>query len=115
MDVMRFFLVCISISLCLTALPAFAKNWVRDVEVASIGQLADDEESPFELIAANKLHKCGGKQSSRFKVYSQDPDVAMRRFLLAMEAMRNGWTLTLKTKGCEGRALRVFGVRLNRQ
>lgn len=85
---------------------------MRGIEVSAIGQLDDDEESPFEVIAANKAHKCGGKNSNRFLVYSEDPDVAFRRFTLALEAMRNNWTLTLKTDDCEGSALRAFEIRL---
>ncbi len=99
---------------CVLSPWATAASLVQDLEVGSIGQLADDEEAPFEIIALNKVHKCGGEPSNRFLVYSEDPDVAMRRFMLALEAYKGNGSLTLKVDGCEGSALRAFELRLQR-
>ena len=88
---------------------------VTGVYVSAIGQLEDDEEAPFEIIANNKVHKCGGKPSNRFIVYSEDPIVGHRRFLLALEALRNNWVLTLDTSDCEDNALIVDAIRLTVQ
>jgi len=93
---------------------SMAASLVQDLEVGSIGQLADDEEAPFEIIALNEVHKCGGEVSNRFLVFSEDPDVAMRRFMLALEAYKGQGRLTLKVGGCDGSALRAFELRLQR-
>lgn len=103
---------CLVVLLVVMSLETWAGNLIQGLEVAALGQLADDEEAPFEIVALNKVHNCGGKKSNRFLVYSEDPDVAQRRFLLALEAMRNNWVLTLNTDGCDGNALRAFEVRL---
>jgi hypothetical protein len=111
---MRYLIWIICTLLLSLSLTVSAAKLVKGVEVSALGQLADDEEAPFEIVANNKVHKCGGKSSNRFLIYSEDPDVAMRRFLLALEAMRNDWVLTLNTEGCEGSALRAFEIRLHR-
>ncbi len=85
---------------------------VHGIIISSIEQLEDDEEAPFEIRARNKAHRCGGKSSSLFRVYSEYEAVAMRRFLLALEAMKQGWSISVTTDGCEDKALLVNSIRL---
>ncbi len=85
---------------------------VHGIIISSIEQLEDDEEAPFEIRARNKAHRCGGKSSSLFRVYSEYEAVAMRRFLLAVEAMKQGWSISVTTDGCEDKALLVNSIRL---
>jgi hypothetical protein len=80
---------------------------VSGLKVASIAQVEDDEESPFEIRALNKQHKCGGKVSNLFKVYSEYYAVALRRYDMAMQAMIGNHSLSLGTHGCKGNALIV--------
>jgi hypothetical protein len=80
---------------------------VIGLKVASIAQVEDDEESPFEIRALNKQHKCGGKASNLFKVYSEYNEVALRRYDMAMQAMIGNYSLSLGTHGCKGNALIV--------
>ncbi len=87
---------------------------VQGVVVQSIAQNVDDEEAPFDIISSNKIHKCGGKTSNWFRVYSQDPEVGHRRFLLVLEALRSHLPLTFTTDGCDGSALKVKGVQLGK-
>ncbi len=85
---------------------------VHGLIISSIEQMEDDEEAPFEIRARNKAHRCGGKSSSLFRVYSEYEVVAQRRFLLVLEAMRQGWNISVTTDGCEGKALIVNSIRL---
>ncbi len=96
-----------------------ANSWaenkrVMGIIISSIEQISDDEEAPFEIRARNKVHKCAGSPSNLFRVYSEYDAVAMRRFLLAMEAMKMNWTISVRTDGCEGKALLVNSIRLDR-
>jgi len=97
-------------SVCEPALSDTTK--VHGIIISSIEQLEDDEEAPFEIRARNKAHRCGGKSSSLFRVYSEYEAVAMRRFLLALEAMKQGWSISVTTDGCEDKALLVNSIRL---
>ncbi len=87
---------------------------VMGIVISSIEQISDDEEAPFEIRARNKAHKCGGSSSNLFRVYSEYESVTMRRFLLAMEAMKMNWTISVSTDGCEDKALLVKSIRLDR-
>lgn len=87
---------------------------VNGLRVSSLEQQVDDEEAPFDFHSSNKIHKCGGKPSNVYRVYSEYNTVAMRRFQLALEALKNKMTLSLITDGCEGRVLKVKSLRLGR-
>lgn len=87
---------------------------VRDIVVNSVELAKDDEEAPFDIRSANKVHKCGGKQSNIFRVYSEYEPVQQRRFMLAMEALTSGRTLTVTTDYCEGAAMVIKKIRLHR-
>lgn len=87
---------------------------VRGLKVDAIAQLEDDEEAPFDILASNKRHKCGGKSSNRFRVYSEFNIVSERRFSMVMNAMTHGYSLSISTHGCEGSALLVERIKVSR-
>ena len=91
-----------------------AKYSVKSMRVESIAQEVDDEEAPFSIRSLNKFHKCGGKSSNLFIVHSEYEKVAKQRFDLVLEAMKNNWTISVSTHGCEGKALVVNQIRLKR-
>lgn len=83
---------------------------IEGMIVSGIEQSVDDEEAPFDILARNKIHNCGGKPSNRFRVHSEYETVAMRRFLMAMKAMEKGWRLNVKRDGCEGNAMVIHNL-----
>lgn len=87
---------------------------VEGLLVNSLEQREDDEEAPFDIHSSNKIHNCGGKPSNVYRVYSEYDTVAQRRFLLALEALKSGMPLTIRSTDCEGRVLRVNSLRLER-
>jgi len=87
---------------------------VNDLIVSSVEQRVDDEEAPFDIHSSNKIHNCGGKPSNVYRVYSEYDTVAMRRFKLALEALKTRLKLSVITDGCEGRILKVKSLRLDR-
>ena len=91
-----------------------AKYSVKNLKVQSIAQEADDEEAPLLIRSLNKFHKCGGKSSNLFVIHSEYEYVATVRFNLVLEAMRNNWAISVSTHGCEGKALVVNKVRLEK-
>ncbi len=108
---MKFFsLLLVLISCCNLAMASEKK--VRGLIINGLEQKADDEEAPFEIRARNKVHKCGGKSSNLFRIFSEYETVGQRRFLLALTAMERGWKVTLETDGCDGRALSVKSIRI---
>jgi len=86
---------------------------VTGLKVGSISQAEDDEESPFEIRAINKQHKCGGKASNLFSVHSEYSEVSNRRYDMAMNAMIGNYSLSVRTHGCKGDALIVKEVRIH--
>lgn len=75
--------------------------------VISIYQLEDDSKPGFDFFTANKKHQCGGKGSNRYRSYSDHAEVGTRKFQLIMAALNNGHKVSVKTLGCEGRAMLV--------
>jgi hypothetical protein len=105
------------IILCVCAFMTNARGNERAVEglsVSGLEQRVDDEEAPFDIHSANKIHNCGGKPSNVYRVYSEYDTVAQRRFLMALEALKSGLSLTVITSDCEGRVLKVDTLRLSR-
>ena len=87
---------------------------VSGLIVSGLEQRVDDEEAPFDFHSKNKIHKCGGKPSNVYRVYSEYDTVALRRFQLVLEALKSGLTLSLIPGTCEGRVLTVKTLRLDR-
>ncbi len=110
---MKLFFICIFFSI-LTAQAWAEDSRVHGLIISSIEQVEDDEEAPFEIRARNKAHRCGGKSSSLFRVYSEYEGVAQRRFLLVLEAMKNAWPVSVSTHGCDDKALIVNSIRIER-
>jgi hypothetical protein len=88
---------------------------VTGLLVSGIEQTEDDEEAPFDIYARNKAHKCGGKSSNLFRFYNEYDAVAHRKFLLVLTAMKQNWSMSMTTDGCDGRALMVKNLRLERK
>jgi len=86
---------------------------VRGVLVSGIEQSEDDEEAPFDIYSRNKVHKCGGKTSNLFRIYNEYDAVAHRKFLLILTAMKQNWSISFTTNGCDGKALMVDSLRLD--
>ncbi len=105
------------LTLVLMASPSISiagEQLVQGLKVSSLEQRVDDEEAPFDIHSSNKIHNCGGKPSNVYRVYSEYDTVAQRRFLLSLEALKHQLSLAVITDECEGRVLRVHGVRLDR-
>lgn len=98
-----------SIIMLIISLSGFAdEQLIEGMIVTGIEQSIDDEEAPFDILAGNKIHKCGGQASNRFRIHSEYENVAMRRFMMAMTAMEKKWHLYAKSKGCEGGAMTLY-------
>lgn len=93
--------------------PSLGENKVvSGLLISGIEQSEDDEEAPFDIYARNKAHKCGGKSSNLFRFYNEYDAVAHRKFLLVLTAMKQNWSISLTTNGCDGSALQVNSIRL---
>lgn len=87
---------------------------VKGLLIESVAQIKDDEEAPFNLRASNKRHKCGGKPSNLFRVYSEHAVTGERMFSLSMSALIHGFTLSVSTNGCDGNALIINQIRIQK-
>lgn len=96
--------------LCASSVISADEQVIEGIIISSIEQSVDDEEAPFDILARNKIHNCGGKPSNRFRVHSEYESVAMRRFLMAMKAMEKGWRITGKHNGCEGKVMVIHNM-----
>ncbi|EAT12034.1 hypothetical protein HF888_04390 [Bermanella marisrubri] len=76
-------------------------QWITGVIVSGLEQRMDDEEAAFEIIAANKIHKCNDKGSQTFRFYSEYEQVQNRRFELALTAFLHKKPVSLYVNGCE--------------
>ena len=104
-----------SLLMCTISATSWASDqFVEGLMVKGLEQREDDEEAPFDIHSSNKIHNCGGKPSNVYRVYSEYDVVAQRRFLLALEALRLRFKLSIMTDGCEGRVLKVKSLRLHR-
>lgn len=82
-------------------------NEKNNLLVISIYQIEDDVKAGFDFFTSKKVHKCGGKLSNRFRSYSDHKIVAQRKFELALAAFNHQHKVSIKSLGCEGRALLV--------
>ncbi|GEM_PF-1710663 len=83
------------------------KNIKDNLSVISIYQIEDDVRSGFDFFTSKKTHKCGGKLSNRHRSYSDHKEVAQRKFQLLLAALNYQHKVSIKSLGCEGRALLV--------
>lgn len=89
-------------------------NEKNNLLVISVYQIEDDVKAGFDFFTSKKTHKCGGKLSNRYRSYSDHKEVAERKFQLILTALNNQNKVSLKSLGCEGRALLVDYIGLNR-
>lgn len=82
------------------------------INVIAIYQLEDEEDASFDFFSSKKMHKCGGKASNRFRSYSDNDNITRRKFDLVISAINFKHTLSLRTLGCEGRAMLVDTIGL---
>lgn len=86
---------------------------IYGIEVSALYQLEDEVNPPFDFQSKRKLHKCGGKGSNHFRIYSEDPTTADRRFRLTLTAFSQGLKLSVGTVKCEGKRMVADWVRLS--
>ncbi|MDK2777061.1 MAG: hypothetical protein KYX62_05315 [Pseudomonadota bacterium] len=91
----------------------YASDYVS-VKVIAVYQTEDERSAPFEFFSSEKLHRCGGKASNRFRAYSRYSEVAERKFQLVRDAFAQQATLRVSTAGCEGTAMLVEGIGIRR-
>lgn len=103
------FLLSASISSCVVS-----AEKISQLEIISIYQIEDEEEAGFDFFTSKKAHKCGGKLSNRFRSYSAENSVAERKFQLILNAMNEGYKVTLAGSECEGRSLLVEFIGISR-
>lgn len=89
-------------------------NEKNNLLVISVYQIEDDVKAGFDFFTSKKTHKCGGKLSNRYRSYSDHKEVAERKFQLILTALNNQNKVSLKSLGCEGRALLVDYIGINR-
>ena len=82
-------------------------NVKENLAIISIYQIEDDVKAGFDFFTSKKTHKCGGKLSNRHRSYSDHKDVAQRKFELLLAALNFQHKVSIKSLGCEGRALLV--------
>lgn len=87
----------------------------NDLNIISIYQIEDDVKSGFDFFTSQKTHKCGGKLSNRHRSYSDHKEVALRKFELVLAALNHQHKVSIKSLGCEGRAMLVdyIGISLS--
>lgn len=98
----------------ITTLPSFASERLNGLTVKAVYQLDDDEEAGFEFFTTQKHHKCDDTPSGRFRSYAREANIAERNFLLVMAAFSNKGKLTVRTLDCEGKAMLVDQIGIQR-
>ena len=78
-----------------------------DLTIISVYQVEDDVKAGFDFFTSEKTHKCGGSLSNRHRSYSDHSEVAQRKFQLILAAINYQHKVSIKSLGCEGRALLV--------
>ena len=79
----------------------------NNLKIISLYQIEDDTNAGFDFFTSQKIHKCGGKLSNRFRSYSDNKAVAERKFNLALAALNFQYKVSIKSLGCEGRSMLI--------
>jgi hypothetical protein len=87
---------------------------IYGIEVTAIYQLEDEVNPPFDFQSKHNLHKCGGKKSNHFRVYSDDITTGNRRFKLLLSAFSQQTKISVGTMKCEGKRMITSWIRLSR-
>ncbi len=90
-----------------TSLIADDKKIKKDLTIISVYQVGDYSDAGFDFFTSQKTHKCGGKMSNRHRSYSDNRNVADRKFQLVLAALNFQHKVTVKALGCEGNAMLV--------
>ncbi len=107
---MKIFLFCLSATI--SPLLSAAEP-VNNLKVIAVYQMDDEAGAAFEFFTDKPAHKCGGKPSNRFRVYSRHGEVNDRKFRLIVDALAHQYKVSIGTEGCEGKAMKTgfIGVR----
>lgn len=104
----RLVFIFISSLLFISSLAAEQDNRMKDnLKVISIYQIEDEVSAGFDFFTSKKSHKCGGKLSNRYRIYSDHKNVIERKFQLVLAALNHQHKVSIKAYGCEGRAMLV--------
>ncbi|CCK74679.1 MAG: hypothetical protein KBT75_16675 [Oleispira antarctica] len=82
-------------------------NVKNNLLIISLYQIEDDTQAGFDFFTSLKSHKCGGKLSNRYRSYSDNQEVAKRKFQLVLAALNFKHKVSIKSLGCEGRSMLV--------
>ena len=83
------------------------KKFESNLKIISIYQIEDEINAGFDFFTSRKLHKCGGKPSNRYRSYNDHKETTDRKFQLILAALNHQHKVTIKSLGCEGRAMLV--------
>ena len=83
------------------------KKIKNNLNVISIYQIEDESDAGFDFFTSQKAHKCGEKLSNRYRSYSDHKVVNDRKFQLVLAALNHQYKVSIKSHGCEGRAMLV--------
>lgn len=103
-------LACVFISCFSSTTQLYAEqdnNAKNNLKIISIYQIEDDISAGFDFFTSQKSHKCGGKLSNRYRSYSDHKVVSERKFQLVLAALNHQYKVSIKSHGCEGRAMLV--------
>ena len=90
---------------------AMAENKrMSNIQVIALYQIEDESDAGFDFFSSKKLHKCGGKESNRFRSYSDNENINERKFSLIESALNHHHRITVVTMGCEGRTMLVGAI-----
>lgn len=104
------FCLLLMINACLCA----ASQRITGQQVIAIYQLDDEEGAAFEFFTREKIHKCNKEVSGRFRSYSNNATVAERNFQLTLKAFENKGKLSFRSVSCEGKAMLVDQIGIQR-
>lgn len=95
----------------MTSYSAMADNKrINNIQVIALYQIEDESDAGFDFFSSKKLHKCGGKESNRFRSYSDNDNINERKFSLIESALNHHHRVTVVTMGCEGRTMLIGTV-----
>jgi len=100
-------LIIFSLQLVASNLAIAENKRINNIQVIALYQIEDESDAGFDFFSSKKLHKCGGKESNRFRSYSDNENINERKFSLIKSALNYHHRVTVVTMGCEGRTMLV--------
>lgn len=98
----------------LAFLQAQANERVYQQQVIAIYQLDDEDGAGFDFITSQKSHTCDKNPSGRYRSYSREKSVSERNFLFVVKAFEKRGTLSFRHLSCEGKAMLVDQIGIQR-